>query len=176
QAKFLRVLQEREFVRLGGTRPVRANVRVIAATNRDLQGAVAAGQFRADLYYRLNVFDIHIPPLRQRPEDIPALVDGFLLEFEPTTGRVAAMTSEAMEALLRHDWPGNVRELRNVIERASILCGGGPIGPEDLGLRPPSSPPADTPSLEAIERSTIERVLRETHGNKMQASQRLGIS
>src|SRR5262249_1653434 len=115
QAKFLRVLQEREFVRLGGTRPVKANIRVIAATNRDLHAAVAAGQFRADLYYRLNVFDIHIPPLRDRRVDIPALVCGFVREFEGTAGCVAEVAVDAMRALLEHDWPGNVRELRNVI-------------------------------------------------------------
>src|ERR1700752_1326787 len=112
QAKFLRVLQERELLRLGGTRPVRVNVRVIAATNRDLRDAVAHGQFRADLYYRLNVFDIRLPPVRQRREDIPALAVGFLREFAQTAGRVIEITPEAMNALLRHDWPGNVREVR----------------------------------------------------------------
>src|SRR4030095_14675411 len=102
QAKFLRVLQEREFVRLGGTRPVKANVRVIAATNRDLHEAVAQGQFRADLYYRLNVFDIYLPPLRERREDIPALVAGFLREFDHSAARVVTITDEAMNALLRY--------------------------------------------------------------------------
>src|SRR6185503_17913384 len=105
QAKFLRVLQEREFLRLGGTHPIRANVRVIAATNRDLQEAVAAGQFRADLYYRLNVFDIHLPPLRRRREDIAELAAGFLREFDHTTGRVAKVSPDAMDELLRHGWP-----------------------------------------------------------------------
>src|SRR6201988_1185241 len=112
QAKFLRVLQERELLRLGGTRPVRIDVRVIAATNRDLRDAVARGEFRADLYYRLNVFDIRLPPVRQRREDIPALAVGFLREFAQTAGRVIEITPEAMNALLRHDWPGNVREVR----------------------------------------------------------------
>jgi transcriptional regulator with PAS, ATPase and Fis domain len=134
QAKFLRVLQEREFVRLGGTRPVKVNVRVIAATNRDLRDAVAQGQFRADLYYRLNVFDIHLPPLRQRLEDIPALVAGFLREFEHTAGNLVTIAPEAMDALCRYDWPGNVRELRNVIERATIVCENGLIRAEDLSL------------------------------------------
>src|SRR5262249_45428383 len=106
QAKLLRVLQEREFVRLGGTRTIKANVRVIAATNRDLREAVAEGQFRADLYYRLNVFDIHIPPLRQRPEDIPMLVAGFLAEGLHTGGRRVTLTPAAMDALQRHEWPG----------------------------------------------------------------------
>src|ERR1700752_3245977 len=108
QAKFLRVLQEREFLRLGGTRPVRANVRVIAATNRDLRDAVADGTFRSDLYYRLNVFDIRIPPLRERRDDIPSLAAGFLREL---AGADAALTPAAIEALCRHEWPGNVREL-----------------------------------------------------------------
>ena len=176
QAKFLRVLQEREFVRLGGTRPVRANVRVIAATNRNLREAVEQGQFRADLYYRLNVFDILIPPLRQRLDDIPALVAGFLREFAQTGGRPPEVTPGAMDALRRHDWPGNVRELRNVIERATILCDEGSIRPEDLALCP--APPArvESTDLDVIERRTIERVMRETHGNKVHASRRLGIS
>jgi two-component system response regulator HydG len=178
QAKFLRVLQEREFMRLGGTRPVRVNVRVIAATNRDLHDAVAQGQFRADLYYRLNVFDIYLPPLRQRLEDIPALVAGFLRDFDHMAGRLVEMTPEAMDALLEHNWPGNVRELRNVIERATIVCDTGSIRPEDLSLWPASPAQADSDStdLEVIERRTIERVMRETNGNKVKASQRLGIS
>ena len=176
QAKFLRVLQEREFVRLGGSRPVRANVRVIAATNRDLHDAVARGQFRDDLYYRLNVFDIHIPPLRQRRADIPALVLGFLREFAHTAGCRVDITSEAMDALVRHNWPGNVRELRNVLERATILCEGGSIRFEDLALRRAAPARVESTDLEAIERHTIERVMRETSGNKVQASRRLGIS
>jgi len=176
QAKFLRVLQEREFVRLGGTRPVRANVRVIAATNRDLHDAVARGQFRADLYYRLNVFDIYIPPLRERRADIPALVLGFLREFDHTAGRGRDITSEAMDALLHHDWPGNVRELRNVLERATILCEDGAISPEDLSLWPSSPAHVDSTDLDVLERRTIERVMREVHGNKVQASRRLGIT
>jgi transcriptional regulator with PAS, ATPase and Fis domain len=176
QAKFLRVLQEREFVRLGGTRPAKADVRVIAATNRDLDDAVARGQFRADLYYRLNVFDIYIPPLRQRREDIRALVLGFLRAFDHTAGCRVDITSEAMDALLDHDWPGNVRELRNVLERATILCEDGSIGPEDLSLWAASPAQVDSTDLEVIERRTIERVMREVNGNKVQASRRLGIS
>jgi transcriptional regulator with PAS, ATPase and Fis domain len=176
QAKFLRVLQEREFVRLGGTRSVRANVRVIAATNRNLDDAVAQGDFRTDLYYRLNVFDIRIPPLRQRRADIPALVLGFLREFDHAAGHGLDITSEAMDALLHHDWPGNVRELHNVLERATILCEDGSIRPKDLSLLPASSALVDSTELEVIERHTIERVMREANGNKVQASRRLGIS
>jgi two-component system response regulator AtoC len=177
QAKFLRVLQEREFVRLGGTRPVRVNVRVIAATNRNLHDAVAQGEFRADLYYRLNVFDIQLPPLRERREDIPALVAGFLRELDQTPCHGLEMTPEAMDALLQHDWPGNVRELRNVIERAAIMCEDGSIQRADLSLRPASLPvPVDGTDLDGIERRTIERVMRETNGNKLYASRKLGIS
>jgi transcriptional regulator with PAS, ATPase and Fis domain len=176
QAKFLRVLQEREFVRLGGTRPVRVNVRVIAATNRNLDDAVAQGAFRADLYYRVNVFDIRLPPLRERREDIPALVAGFLREFDHTPRPGLEMTPEAMDALLRHDWPGNVRELRNVIERATIVCEDGAICPKDLSLRSASRVQADSMDLDVIERRTIERVMRETNGNKVNASRKLGIS
>jgi transcriptional regulator with PAS, ATPase and Fis domain len=175
QGKFLRVLQEREFVRLGGTRQIRANVRVIAATNLDLHEAVARGRFRADLYYRLNVFDIHLPPLRERREDIAELVAGFLCEFDHTTGRLVRMSSDAMEALLRYDWPGNVRELRNVIERASIICEDGLIDPGDLSLRSALKDPQST-QLEVIERRAIERVMQETKWNKLRASRKLGIS
>src|SRR5215475_1163192 len=117
QAKFLRVLQEREFVRLGGTRPVQANVRVIAATNRDLHEAVASNQFRADLYYRLNVFDIQLPPLRERRDDILPLAQRFLNEFGHDAADAPQLMPDAIAALLYHKWPGNVRELRNVIER-----------------------------------------------------------
>jgi len=176
QAKFLRVLQEREFVRLGGTRPVRANVRVIAATNRDLREAVAHGHFRADLYYRLNVFDIQIPPLRERREDIPILVASFLNECAHMAGHPVTLAAAAMEALRQHDWPGNVRELRNVIERASIVCTKGVIRADDLSLWPAAGKELDSTDLEVIERRTIERVLRETNGNKLQASRKLGIS
>ena len=176
QAKFLRVLQEREFMRLGGTRPVKANVRVIAATNRDLRDAVAQCQFRADLYYRLNVFDISIPPLRERLEDIPGLVAGFLCECERTAGGPLKVTPAAMDALCRHDWPGNVRELRNVIERASIVCTDGVIRREDLSLWPAVKREVDSTDLEVIERRMIERVMRETKGNKLRASRKLGIS
>ena len=176
QAKLLRVLQEREFVRLGGTRPVKADVRVIAATNRDLREAVAKGEFRDDLYYRLNVFDIHLPPLRQRREDIPGLAADLLREFTHNAGRVLDITPDGMDALLEYDWPGNVRELRNVIERATIVCEDGSIRREDLSLR--SAPPAqvDSTDLDVLERRMIARVMQETHGNKVQASRRLGIS
>ena len=175
QAKFLRVLQEREFVRLGGTRPVRANVRVIAATNRDLHEAVSQEHFRADLYYRLNVFDIRLPPLRQRREDILPLAERFLSEFGGKTGAPRLMP-DAIAALLDHDWPGNVRELRNVIERATIVCEDAAIRAGDLSLVAAPVPQVDSTDLEVLERRTIERVMRDAKWNKVQASRKLGIS
>ncbi|HMF95625.1 MAG TPA: sigma 54-interacting transcriptional regulator [Vicinamibacterales bacterium] len=183
QAKFLRVLQEREFQRLGGTRTLKANIRVIAATNRELSEAVDRGAFREDLFYRLNVFDIPIAPLRERPDDILPLTDAFLQEITQSLGRRAvALTVHARETLLRHDWPGNVRELRNALERAAIVCDDSLIRPEDLRLnsrRRTASPQTPMPSsteLAVIERETIARVLRETFGNKSGAAKRLGLS
>jgi transcriptional regulator with PAS, ATPase and Fis domain len=177
QAKLLRVLQEREFLRLGGTRPIRSNVRVIAATNRDLPEAVAAGRFRADLYYRINVFDIVIPPLRARREDIPLLAASFLSEFNHVTGRLAELTPDAIQALVNYEWPGNVRELRNVIERATIVCDEGRIRSNDLSLRPKApAVAADTTNLDVLERRAIEQAMRDVRGNKVKASRRLGIT
>ena len=174
QAKFLRVLQEREFLRLGGTRPVRVNVRVIAATNRNLDDAVAQGEFRADLYYRLNVFDIRIPPLRERRDDILPLAAGFLREF---AGATAELTPEAMEALRRHEWPGNVRELRNVLERALIMCDGPFIDAEHLCLRARKDVPLSSiTDLETLEKKAVERAMRDADGNKVRAAKQLGIS
>jgi transcriptional regulator with PAS, ATPase and Fis domain len=174
QAKFLRVLQEREFLRLGGTRPVRVNIRVIAATNRNLEDAVARGQFRSDLYYRLNVFDIRIPPLRARRGDTLLLAAGFLREMGGTT---ATLTPRAKDALSRHDWPGNVRELRNVLERALILCEGGFIEPEHLCLRArPDVPLSSTTDLGILERHAVEQAMRDAGGNKVRAAKQLGIS
>jgi transcriptional regulator with PAS, ATPase and Fis domain len=174
QAKFLRVLQEREFLRLGGTRPVRVNVRVIAATNRNLDDAVAQGAFRADLYYRLNVFDIHLPPLRERRDDILPLAASFLREF---TGAAAELTREAIDALRRHEWPGNVRELRNVLERALIMCDGPFIDAGHLSLRARKDIPlSNITDLDTLEKSAIERAMRETDGNKVRAARQLGIS
>jgi transcriptional regulator with PAS, ATPase and Fis domain len=174
QAKFLRVLQEREFLRLGGTRPVRVDVRVIAATNKTLDDAVARGEFRADLYYRLNVFDIHLPPLRERRDDILPLAAGFLREF---TGALSALTPEAMEALRRHEWPGNVRELRNVVERALIMCDGRVIETEHLSLRARKDVPLpNSTNLGTLEKAAIERAMRDAGGNKVWAARQLGIS
>jgi transcriptional regulator with GAF, ATPase, and Fis domain len=178
QAKFLRVLQEREFQRLGGTRPLKANIRVLAATNRDLRQAVAEGDFRADLFYRLQVFDIHLAPLRDRRADILPLSDAFLHDLGTAFGRPpATLTREARQALLAYPWPGNVRELRNALERAAIVCDDGLIRPEHLSLEPPAAPPRrETTDLGAMERDTIAKVLQACRWNKTDAARRLGLS
>ena len=178
QAKMLRVLEEREFQRLGGTRLLKANVRVVAATNRDLRKAVECGDFREDLFYRLHVFDIRIAPLRERKTDIVPLIDSFLLEIGTSLGRSpAALTCDAKEALLLYDWPGNVRELHNTLERAAILCEGGPIGVQHLSLRGPTRTfvPA-TAVLTMVERDTIAQAMRDCEWNKSKAARRLGLS
>jgi transcriptional regulator with PAS, ATPase and Fis domain len=178
QAKFLRVLQEREFQRLGGTRVVKANIRVIAATNRDLRKAVERGSLREDLFYRLSVFDIQTPPLRDRTSDIVSLSDSFLQEIGRLFGRpTAELTREARAALLQYEWPGNVRELRNVLERAAILCEGGPIDVSHLRLQSGAkSLREDTTDLGVVERTTISKVLNDCRGNKTKAARRLGLS
>ena len=182
QAKFLRVLQEREFQRLGSTRLLKANVRVIAATNRDLKKALERGDFREDLFYRLQVFDIKLPPLRARPTDILPLSEAFLEQIGQTFGRPpSGLTRDAKEALMHYDWPGNVRELRNALERAAILCEGGLITTEHLSLdngRRGARPPVDasTTDLSAVERDMIAQVLADCSGNKSKAAARLGIS
>jgi transcriptional regulator with GAF, ATPase, and Fis domain len=178
QAKFLRLLQEREFQRLGGTRLLKANIRVIAATNRDLRKAVERGAFREDLFYRLGVFDIQIPPLRDRLADILPLSETFLQEIGRSFGRPpAGLTREARQVLLQHEWPGNVRELRNVLERASILCEDGLIDTNHLTLESSAkSLRSDTTDLGVVERTTIVKVLRDCRGNKTKAARRLGLS
>jgi transcriptional regulator with GAF, ATPase, and Fis domain len=149
QAKLLRVLQEREFQRLGGTRTLKADLRVVAATNRDLRSAMARGTFREDLFYRLAVFEIRIPALRERPDDILPLAGAFLEEVGADLGRPAAgISRDAKEALLRYAWPGNARELRNVLERASILCDGGLVTREHLVL--PAGPAATASPADAV--------------------------
>jgi transcriptional regulator with GAF, ATPase, and Fis domain len=178
QAKLLRVLQEREFQRLGGTRPIKANMRVIAATNRDLRKAVERGTFREDLYYRLQVFEIVIPPLRDRKSDVLALADAFLQDITRSFGRpVAGLTVSAKRALLDYSWPGNVRELRNALERAAIVCEGGLIAPQHLSLPTERQAiTAETTDLNVVERQTIEQVMRATRGNKSNAAKRLGLT
>jgi transcriptional regulator with PAS, ATPase and Fis domain len=179
QAKCLRVLQEREFQRLGGTRLLKANIRVVAATNRDLREAVERGDFREDLFYRLQVFDIHIPPLRERRADILPLSEAFLQELGCSFAKPpAGLTGEAREALRQYNWPGNVRELRNVLERATILCEDGLITPQHLSLESTIklSRSSDTTDLGTMERETIAKVLRDCRWKKSDAARRLGLS
>jgi transcriptional regulator with GAF, ATPase, and Fis domain len=189
QAKFLRVLQEREYERLGGTKPMRADVRVLAATNRDLKRAIANGTFREDLYYRLAVFEIPLPALRERTEDILLLVDAFLEELGGSVGRPAAGVSEEVrDRLVAYPWPGNVRELRNAIERAVILCEGGLITSEHLpiGILSDSKPlpalptaavsPAPPTSLADTEREMILNALTRAGYNKSKAARILGLT
>jgi transcriptional regulator with GAF, ATPase, and Fis domain len=190
QAKFLRVLQEREYQRLGGTRTLKADTRVLAATNRNLKLAISQGAFREDLYYRLAVFDIPLPPLRDRAEDIPLLVDAFLEEIGRSVGRPAAgVSQEAREKLVAYAWPGNVRELRNAIERAVILCEGGLITSEHLPIgilsmpkagMVPAAPPAAGPpaavTLDAAEREMILQALARARNNKSKAARALGLT
>ena len=178
QAKLLRVIQEREIDRLGGRGPVSLDIRIIATTNRDLKKEVLAGRFREDLFYRLNVFPITLPPLRERPEDIPILAEHFLKTFTVRNRRsVEGFTEEAMRALTSHPWKGNVRELENVIERAVLVCRGRMIGVEDLfyGEAEPA-PPFKGGTIREMERELISRTLKETGGNKTMAAKRLGIS
>jgi formate hydrogenlyase transcriptional activator len=180
QPKLLRVLQEQEFERLGSTRTQRVDVRLVAATHRDLVQLVEAGQFRADLYYRLNVFPIALPPLRQRPEDIPLLVRHFVRHYAwHLHKRIDAIPAEVMEGLTRYAWPGNVRQLQNVIEPAVILSPGPVLR---LPLAELTSPVHSVPSqggmLEDVEREHILKTLRETHGvvgGPQGAAARLGL-
>ncbi len=177
QVKLLRVLDGVPYYRLGGTRKISVDVRVLAATNIDLEEAVQQGRFRRDLYHRLSQVTLRVPPLRERPEDIEALARYFLTEQDPAL----ELEREALDALRRYHWPGNVRELRNVITRASIFAREGAVTADDLGLplRPvPISAPACSldSGLEGIERRTILRVLGETNGHRQRAANLLGIS
>jgi DNA-binding NtrC family response regulator len=181
QMDLLRVLEERRFYRVGGNEAIEVDARIIAATNRDLKKAVSEGQFREDLFYRLNVIPITLPPLRERKEDIPLLVQTIIERLDAETGRkVDGLSTEAMDALAEHDWPGNVRELRNVLERALVVAPGNLIEKKDLGLGlgvPSTASPAATGdrSLEDVERAHIAATLRGTHGNVSQAARVLGI-
>ena len=184
QSKLLRVLQEREFEPLGAERTEKIDVRVIAATNRDLRQMVAEGKFQPDLFYRLNVIPIELPALRERRDDIPALVDHFIRKHAQRTGRrVEAMGEGVLEALQRYDWPGNVRELENTIERAVVLSTGPIItGPEVSVLGAGTSTAAGPPSLglhqniEWVEKETIRRALNASKGVKKDAAELMGIS
>ena len=183
QSKFLRVLQEQEFERLGGTRTIRVDIRLVAATNRDLAAMVADRDFRSDLYYRLNVFPIVVPPLRERPDDIPSLVQHFMAKFaERMNKRIARVPVETMTALSSYHWPGNVRELEHLIERAVILSSGSelaaPLGELGRNTRKGRGFSASTTTLEDVEREHIRQALERTQwlvGGPSGAAAILGI-
>ncbi len=179
QLDLLRVLEERRFNRVGGNEPVQVDVRIVAATNRDLRKAVEEGKFREDLFYRLNVIPIALPPLRDRREDIPLLVEHFLEVLgAEMSKRVDSVSPEAMRLLMAHCWPGNVRELRNVLERGIVVAAGAVVQAADLGLLPTAPVLAGhegPASLEEVERRHIAGVLHDTNGNISHAARILGI-
>ena len=187
QVKLLRVLQEREFERLGGTRTIKVDVRLLAATNRDLRAALEDGTFREDLYYRLNVVPIDIPPLREHKEDIPGLANLFLARFAKDSGRsekITGISSAAMQLLVSHYWPGNVRELQNVIERACALATSSQLEVGDIQLDSPRNRGntasdrflPDGMTLDQWEDEMIREALKRAGGNKSQAARLLGLS
>ena len=196
QAKLLRVLEESEIRRVGGRESKKVDVRVLAATAKPLDAAVERGEFRADLYYRLNVVHLHLPPLRERPDDVPALLTHFARQAATRLGHPVSITPSALDALTHHSWPGNVRELRNAVERAAVLGTGGPLEPRDFALANGNGngnghgashgngafTPATNGSLElktqveAVERHAIQRALEASGGNRRQAASLLGIS
>jgi transcriptional regulator with GAF, ATPase, and Fis domain len=184
QAKLLRVLQEKELERVGGTRPIPVDVRVICATNRSLEVEVAEKRFRADLFYRLKVFPIQVPPLRERPEDVPLLIDAFVRALGSQLGRALEGVDEtALLLLCSYHWPGNVRELHNVLERAAILARGRLIRPEDLpDLHSPDESGEAPPHgglkarVDSYERSLIAEALRHSAGNQSEAARQLHLS
>jgi two-component system nitrogen regulation response regulator GlnG len=204
QPKLLRVLQERHLERIGGSEAIPVDVRVVAATNRELETLIRDGRFREDLYYRLNVVTLTLPPLRERIEDVPFLVDHFLAKYEGELGE-RALAAEALERLMSYSWPGNVRELENVIQHAMVMASGGVILPEHLPVAPgPARPPVAEGTLEQlveqklaecirglgrresanlydlliglVERPLLRAVLRETGGNQLRAAALLGIN
>jgi DNA-binding NtrC family response regulator len=172
--KLLRVLQEREFQRVGSNETVKADIRIVAATNRDLAAYVKEGRFREDLYYRLNVIDMHLPALKDRAGDVPLLVNRYLTEFG---GK--CVSAEAMRLLESYSWPGNVRELRNAIERMCVLSQSGEIDVDDIPdnmKRETSIMLSTSGTLEETEKAKILAVLKEVGGNRTKAAERLGIS
>jgi len=181
QGKILRVLQSREFEPLGSSRTVKVDVRIIAATNRNLEDMVRQGRFRDDLFYRLNVFPIVLPPLRERPQDVPLLAGHFLkLYGEKNRREVRGLAPEALEAFRHYPWPGNIREMENVIERGVILCRGETLALADL---PPAlvrahawTPPGREPDLQELEAQLISRTLEKVAGERRLAAEILGIS
>ena len=185
QVKLLRVLQEREFERLGSNKTLHIDVRVIAATNRDLRAALEDGTFREDLYYRLNVVPIEIPPLRERKEDIPYLVRHFVDKLgRENGGHVRGITDAAIDKLMQYSWPGNVREIENVIERSIVMTTGEKLDADDIrldmNLRPrPQAGEMGLPegmSLDAYEQELIRNALKQANNNKSQAARILGLT
>ena len=189
QVKLLRVLQEREFQRVGGTTTLKADVRLIAATNRDLMAEMAAGRFRNDLFYRLGVFNVHLPPLRERGDDVLLLADAFIRTLAVKMGKGdVTLSRDALELLRRHPWPGNIRELQNAIERGLITCEGTLVTAAHLaipkpaeeptapGQREPARPAAESMALEDLERKAIVDALQRTHGHKARAATLLGLT
>ena len=192
QAKLLRLLQDREFHRVGGTRVVRVNIRVLAATNRDLSTAVKKGAFREDLFHRLNVISVSIPPLRERPDEIPQLAELFLQRYTKEMGKPGMrLSASALRTMCAYSWPGNVRELENAVARAVVLATGHEIGPEHLRLphdyeeksqvyedEPQVQEASALPYHQAMERYRyflIEQALKRTHGNQTKAAEALGL-
>jgi len=178
QSKLLRVLETSEFIKVGDTKPTKVNVRIIAATNRDLKDEIKEGKFREDLYYRLNVFAIKLPSLKERKEDIPVLAENFLkLSSEKTNKRITGMSKEFITRLQQQEWKGNIRELKNVIERAVILADGPELKTEYLpvDIQQSFSNASSSFDLADIERSHIQKVLLHTKGNKTRAAELLGI-
>lgn len=185
QVKLLRFLQEREFYRLGSSHPIRSDVRVVAATNRDLEKWVKEEKFRSDLYYRLNVIRIHVPPLRERKQDIPPLVDHFIRKYSKKEGKtIDGISAEAMNMLVQYGFPGNIRELENVIERAVVFCDGDTIVSADLPVFLKEkkeedlleSAPTLTDKIQKIEISEIKKALLKNNGIKSRAARALGIT
>lgn len=183
QAKLLRVLQEKEFERVGSSRPIPVDVRILAATHRDLEKLIQEGQFREDLYYRLNVVTVVLPPLRERRQDIPPLLDHLVKKFAEKNGKtIKGFTQEARDALLRYDYPGNVRELENIVERATVITRDEVIGRSDLPLTVQASEKADdkgtniTAVVEGLERKMIKEALAQSDGVQTRAADKLGIT
>jgi two-component system, NtrC family, response regulator AtoC len=185
QAKLLRVLEDGEIRRLGARESKKIDVRVLAATGRPMEQAVERSEFRSDLYYRLNVVRLHIPPLRERPEDIPELLTHFARQAAQRLGHPVSVTPAALVALTHHTWPGNVRELRNAVERAAVLSGGGLLDSKDFALGSSGSSPQSgggngsldlKTQVEAVERAAIQRALEAANGNRRQAAALLGVS
>jgi len=184
QLDLLRILQEKEFSRVGGNEVIKVDVRIIAATNRDLKKAIEEGKFREDLYYRLNVISILIPPLRERKEDIPLLVDHFIEKFNiEMEKKIGGISPEALKSIMAYSWPGNVRELENTIERAMVITKGTMIHVEDLGLSSRAeensltcaAPPSGDKSMKAVEKEHMAKILKENDWNIQRSAEILGI-